>query len=482
VLLQGKLWKPGAFLSHASRDTAFWSFYFGLAGLSTGLALLLALLTRRKLAWLLCLFSSTYLLVACIQGYVDWLMGPSTLHLQHYMTSVLTLTSYGCLFWMCSEALNTREYVPRLHRLVMTIVALIFLSLASIPLNLYGTAIHLQFILCALGVVILGGASLHGLGRHHRTRVERGFSLAAIWYLVTALVALLTLFGAIPFHENLYALWQYGLVVNTLIVLTLIIINSINEEKLERTRLQLAHDLRVSREARFHQRQFMGMVAHEFRTPLAIISAALENLKSPQLDPAHRRPRETNIARANERLIQLTDNCLADSRLDAAHLQLEYQPTDIHNLIDDASSIARLSPDHHLDIQVERPNGVGNDELTEQVQTDPGLFRIALSNLLDNAVKYSRRGAIRVRAFVDRQYLTISVCDPGPGIPTCAVGELFERFQRGQQDRSGVGLGLYVAREIVRAHGGDLVLAHNTSTGCCFELTVPCGETGSESD
>jgi len=108
ILLEGSLWAPEAFLKQAARDTAFWSFYFGLAALSTALAIVFAFILRRPLAWALCAFSLTYWLVACIQGYVDWLFGASVFHWQHYLTGILTLLGYTSLLWVTTEALNLR--------------------------------------------------------------------------------------------------------------------------------------------------------------------------------------------------------------------------------------------------------------------------------------------------------------------------------------------------------------------------------------
>ncbi|MDR8273775.1 histidine kinase, partial [Acinetobacter baumannii] len=80
---------------------------------------------------------------------------------------------------------------------------------------------------------------------------------------------------------------------------------------------RLARELQIEREASFHQRQFMGMVAHEFRTPLAVIQAALENLRLSAASTSQE-ARFDRIGRAATRLVQLTDNCLADARL-ASH-------------------------------------------------------------------------------------------------------------------------------------------------------------------
>lgn len=107
---------------------------------------------------------------------------------------------------------------------------------------------------------------------------------------------------------------RYALIIHIVTVLIIAVLRVRAENRTLVRKQQLARELQIEREASFHQRQFMGMVAHEFRTPLAILRAALENLR---LCPATvtQSSRLDRMQRATTRLVQLTDNCTADARL-----------------------------------------------------------------------------------------------------------------------------------------------------------------------
>ncbi|MCS5947060.1 hypothetical protein LNP25_29850 [Klebsiella variicola subsp. variicola] len=118
----------------------------------------------------------------------------------------------------------------------------------------------------------------------------------------------------------IYSLWQYALIVHIITVLIIAILRVRAENRQLEQKQRLARELQIEREASFHQRQFMGMVAHEFRTPLAVIQAALENLRLSAAS-ASQEARFDASGRAATRLVQLTDNCLADARLASHDLQ-----------------------------------------------------------------------------------------------------------------------------------------------------------------
>src|SRR5690606_19831252 len=123
----------------------------------------------------------------------------------------------------------------------------------------------------------------------------------------------------------------------------------IREKKLEEfEKHQLASELKAERDASFQQSQSMGMVSHEFRTPLAVISGSLENLMHLEPDNRDRMPRYHKIQRATERLVQLTDNCLADARLSANALYLDPQPANLFDMIQSAAALVQLSDEHQL--------------------------------------------------------------------------------------------------------------------------------------
>ncbi len=160
--------------------------------------------------------------------------------------------------------------------------------------------------------------------------------------------------GWVPFYPELYVVWQYAIVVNMLVVLA-ISIYRIRKRRLEEFEQQkLANELEAEREASFHQRQFMGTVSHEFRTPLAVISAALENLRILESDVSSspRLARYDKVERASARLIQLTDNCLADARLATDITTLDLQPADLLELVYSAASLVHLSDTHKLAVSI----------------------------------------------------------------------------------------------------------------------------------
>ncbi|TFL12631.1 histidine kinase [Pusillimonas noertemannii] len=478
ILLDGSLWAPQAFLKEAARETAFWSFYFGLAALSTALAVFMAFFLRRPLAWALCAFSLTYWLVACIQGYVDWLFGGRGLHLQHYLTGILTLLAYTSLLWVTTEALNLRERRPGLHRLMMAAIGLSLLLPLSIPLDFYDVAINIQGVLCISTALILAvGAWTIWHEEHDVMALVLG--VMPILYVAAGLVALMSLFGWIPYDKHIYGIWQYVVMVNMLTVLGWAAYRIWYEAREMQEKRQLASELRLEREASFHQRQFIGMVSHEFRNPLAVITHAMENLQLPSVSEKQRRRRYQSIRRATHRLVQLTDNCLADSRLYADGLQLQIDTIDLLGVVRSAAEIVDGSADHRWRLTVQ---GLGVGEWTARripVLADAAMLRIAVSNVLDNAVKYSERGYVDIDVAFRNEFAVVGIRDRGPGIPKEDAALIFERHRRRRaspaagHDPGGTGLGLYVARQIVQAHGGELVLVGSGPEGSYFELSVP---------
>src|SRR5699024_9030306 len=114
---------------------------------SSLLALILALTLRTRLLWLLTAFSAPYLLVASIQGYLNWFFMGSGMPMQHYMTSVLMLISFAFLMWLCSEILDLRRHLLWAHKVLLTGCGLTLTLLVLIPLGHYGTAVKIKSII-----------------------------------------------------------------------------------------------------------------------------------------------------------------------------------------------------------------------------------------------------------------------------------------------------------------------------------------------
>ncbi|QCF27488.1 sensor histidine kinase [Hydrocarboniclastica marina] len=477
TLLYATLWDPGSFMNAASLKDTFWGFYFGLAAISTILALYLALAFGGRLLWSIFTFSVSYLVVACIQGYVDWLLPVWGLHLQHYLTSVSVLLAYPALLWLAAECLGLRDHVPRIYAWVTGAAAALSLFIISIPLGLFGHVMTVQAIayFCTAIALLVIAAYILWVERLKASTLLMAAS--PLLLMAASVLALSSVFGLINFNADIYLLWQYMLVVNMLLVMGIASSRILQQRRAQQESEQLAYELDIEREARFHQRQFMGMVSHEFRTPLAIMSATLQNLRGGGLEKDQQEVRFQKMERAVDRLTQLTDNCLADARLSANALYVERQPTHLFDLIHSAAAIVSLSDRHELKITIDGQE-VGNSEgAGPEIRVDPALMRIALANVMDNAVKYSGRGTVAVECRTGGGGFTLSVSDDGDGVPQSMVPHIFERYRRtvaGASGGEGVGLGLYVARQIVEAHAGRLELAENSERGCRFLFTVPC--------
>jgi len=495
VLVDLSLWPVATFVKQSALSTAFWSFYFGLAAFATGLALLMATWLHRRLAWAMAAFSLTYVLVACVQGFVGWLFSAWWPSAQHYLTATLTLWAYASVLWLCAESLDYRTLRPRLYQAVLGVVGVNLVLQLSIPFNFYGSAMEIQGVICAVSALLFAVSAIPLWRRDGWGISSVLLGLMPAIYVSAGFLALASLMGWMPYHRLVYALWQYVLIANMLLAAWVSVSRVRHESRLMREKQQLTRELDIEREASFHQRQFMGMVAHEFRTPLTVIASALENLRLPGLSEGQRESRYGKIDRAQSRLAQLTDNCLADSRLDGAELLLQSERVDLLGLIRSAAEVVGGFEGHRWRLRV---NGVllrSNDSQSIPICGDPGLLRIALSNLFDNASKYAPMGAVEVEVLwgarvssdhglargEELPQIRILVRDEGPGVAPEEAQRIFERYQRGAAQAGargvpGTGLGLAVARQIARAHGGDLALLPGAGEGSCFELRLPVPE------
>ncbi|WP_434089149.1 sensor histidine kinase [Klebsiella oxytoca] len=474
LILLATLSSPQEFVRSATLDTAFWSFYFGLAVIASGIALWLAVALRRRLLWGICLFSLNYPLVAALHGYPEWLFGDALLPVQDYMISCLSLVSYATALWLHSEVFDLKKNMPRLHQLLLAAIGLNIALQISIPLGFYGRAMQIEagIFFIASPVLLITSWMLW-----RRKAVDMNTLLLGLLppvYVVSAGLALLSVHGVIPFHTRVYSTWQYALIIHIVTVLIIAVLRGRAENRTLMRKQQLARELQIEREASFHQRQFMGMVAHEFRTPLAILEAALENLR---LCPtvSTQSARLDRMQRATTRLVQLTDNCLADARLSSRDLHADRQNAELLPVIYIAATVVDLSLNHYLHVICEGQT-VGPQSPSPVLFIDSGLLCIAIANLLDNSVKYSASGEIRIEIYRLQKGFEIRIGDRGPGIAPEQVEHIFDRYRRGETHTTtpaGTGLGLYVARQIIQAHGGELCLAKNTADGCEFALTLP---------
>jgi two-component system, OmpR family, phosphate regulon sensor histidine kinase PhoR len=224
------------------------------------------------------------------------------------------------------------------------------------------------------------------------------------------------------------------------------------------------------------RRDMVANVSHELRTPVASILGYSETLlASPQIDPDRARHFVQIIHRNGVRLAEMIQSLLDLHQLDANAWTLTPARVDLDETVAELREmLSRRAEEKGLRLHTEGVEGVS-------VFADPTGVQHVLQNLLENAVKYSDAGVVTVRAeALDAGVVRIDVIDEGPGIPDRFRERVFERFFRVDKGRSrekgGSGLGLSIARNLVRRMGGEIGVGSNPAGGSIFWFTLPRDE------
>lgn len=227
-----------------------------------------------------------------------------------------------------------------------------------------------------------------------------------------------------------------------------------------------------SREVKANQqgRNFLLSITHELKSPIASIRLVLETLMKREL-PKEKADRLADSAlKENERLLELVENLLLSAKLETAY-QPNFEPLNLAEIIEDQlEKLAHRHPEAHLSLKT-------TDDLPFLKLDKSGVISI-VTNLLENAVKYSESPAnIEVRLKMEMSHVVMEIADQGPGIPDKEKKRIFEKFYRiGSEETrqtKGTGLGLYIVRQIVKAHNGEIFVLDNTPKGSVFRIELP---------
>ncbi|HVM71448.1 MAG TPA: HAMP domain-containing sensor histidine kinase [Anaerolineales bacterium] len=235
----------------------------------------------------------------------------------------------------------------------------------------------------------------------------------------------------------------------------------------EKTRQQAANAAAEER------RRFLRRLDHELKNPLTAIRAGLANLTESPSDEA-RREALTSVEAQTLRLSRLSADLRKLAELEVR--LVEHSPVDVPALLHEAFSMAQEQPgaaERHLNLSIPQAPWP-----LPHIQGDPDLLLLAIHNLLDNALKFSRPGdTLELRAFEDGAEIVIEVADTGPGIPEDEQPHVWEELYRGVAGRGipGSGLGLALVRAIAERHAGRVSLRSRLSQGTVFTLRLPAG-------
>ena len=222
-----------------------------------------------------------------------------------------------------------------------------------------------------------------------------------------------------------------------------------------------------------HRDDFLGIVSHDLRSLLGNISIDVQSLQaaSQQAAGANAKTvvRLSRISRCVERMDQLISDLLDVVSLDAGELSLNFQSDDAMPLINEVIDAFRHAAENKgVALQCE------TGEIALPASLDHNRMFQVLANLIGNAIKFTESGGfVCVRAKRTADELHISVIDSGTGIPEALLPEVFDRFRQvGEKNQGGFGLGLYISKRIVNAHGGR-IWAESNRGGSTFHCTIP---------
>jgi two-component system sensor histidine kinase KdpD len=248
---------------------------------------------------------------------------------------------------------------------------------------------------------------------------------------------------------------------------------------LERARAQdLASQIEAARQGEKLRATLIDAMAHEFKTPLTSIKAATTALLADPNRPLESRTQTLRIADEEaDHLRDLIDNAVDMARLDSANIRIQPELSNIGEIVRQVVASMRGRIEN-------RPVSVLSDESLSLIAVDQGLVKLAIKQLLDNALKYSPPDApVTIDVRDGSGMVTVAVTDRGKGIPIPEQSRIFDRLYRSpsvQNKVTGSGLGLSIAHNIARAHHGDLTVTSEPGE-TTFRLTLPLEQKGKRS-
>lgn len=214
------------------------------------------------------------------------------------------------------------------------------------------------------------------------------------------------------------------------------------------------------------QQNFMMAITHELKTPIAVTKLNLETMQMRKLeDDQQQKLIRSTIQEAN-RLNALCNNMLLLSQIDAGGYTLTNEKFDLGTLANDCvEDLIIRFPYRKIETYFDGEVIINGDRF---------LLQLAVNNLLDNAIKYSGKDdVVLLKVFRENKFIKLQVMDQGMGISAEEKGKIFEKYFRGaKRQMKGTGLGLYLTKEIVTQHRGDISMTNNIAHGCIFEIRL----------
>lgn len=504
-LLAARLWQPALFMNHEANIQLGWGVFFGICILLIMASLWFEGVIRDGVygAFSLYVFSTITLTLAATGWLFQWVYHFFGVFIFPIVTLSLIWLQFASIQFLL-KFLSINLIKPKVYQSSLKILLVYSLLMSAGMFTDYASML-IQGHYVIVGLIVLPGFLFIARKEiwYNNNPLRNAFLMIGSIVIVSSVVSILSLLHLLPYNDyiagtpTVSTLFLFLLIFYTLskrykelseekdlATRRLLEITQNSEQTLKRlvdiktkdlseAKVKVEKSLHAERLSYQEQRNFIAMVSHEFRTPLAIIDATLQNLLRIEEDT----PLQTKLQKINrstERLTSLMSNYLSQDRLDIFLQGINASWFDMLPIIKEEEIVAKgLVPNNSFEIVIE-----GNT----QVYADKDILKLVLHTLLENAIKYTPEGThIRIHFHTQSNGWLIDVIDNGPGIDD--EGELiFEKFYRGRTSskKVGTGLGLTLARNLMRLQKGDLSLLNTAEQGCCFRMYIPFSETTSE--
>jgi signal transduction histidine kinase len=467
MFMDPRLWEVPAFHAADNRANFVHVLYFGMLGAVVLLYGAFGIVLREKALVFYAVYVAAMInYYLCINGFIAWIFTPQRPWLQDYATEAGVLGMNLAIMLMWASFTGVKKDFPSLRFIYTGATGLGALSLLSIGSSWYGMATLMSSWL-TLAVSLLSMVLLTIQLRRAWDNVLLLYILAFVPGAIAGLMQISMTAGLIESKLFFAHIFQVASVPQV-ILLSLGFLLRIHRIQMERRHAE--QEAVVAARLAGEQRKVVAMLSHEFRSPLAAIDRAAEMVEigTPLLD-VKARERLDRIRSHTWRMANLVDVFLTAEALDHGRLALRLEAMTAAGLIHQLRQ--RFAEEAASGRFIVEP---AKDDC--ELQADHVLLGVALGNLIENAFRYSPPDKpVRLRSSLTGGRLEIEITDQGSGMSEEEIGKIGALYFRGQSSTGsiGSGLGLYIAKKVIDAHGGAIAVASAVGAGTTFTVTMP---------
>ena len=472
IRLSARMWTPAAYAAHQTPDLLFQGLFLGVLGILTLGYVALGLLLRDGA---LLAYTGYVATVCCYYLFASGVAAVLLPDMPGWAINMMVGGSgflgfaVGLLMWV--YILDLRSRAPWLRRCYQGLALLVLLMLPTTVTPLYALT-NPVVTLSALVVVVIALVLTARMAWLNPDDPSPRFYLASTMVsLAGLLLTQMSLRGVLPADFAVADPYQIS---SMLAVLVLGVGLALRIGRLQSERLRAREETAFATKRAEEQRTFVAMLSHEFRTPLASIDSAAQMIElSGAITVPAALTRLERIRNTTRKMVDLVELFLSADALDQGALALKPEPVSLGQLMQEAlGGLAGTEAEDRLELAVETPD--------HPLLVDAPFLAVAIGNLVQNALRYSPPEApVRVTAGYeaagDRGEIVIRVADSGRGMSPEEVERIGSIYFRASSSRGtkGTGLGLYMTKKIVAAHGGTLTVESTREEGSVFTIRLP---------